>query len=143
MPLKTWLWAKSATNEKVRAGEWKTTLQIYAADGAKPVPSSHPTSFEHGGHGLAKNANIKPQVPVLDVLNIECDIALERWVSTCRALPQPCNSGNKVESLQMLEFVLADVIDGVRARSDQAHVAEQHVPKLREFIQAVTPEEPA
>src|SRR5947208_10251507 len=105
------------------------------------MPNSHPTPFEYGGHRLAENAHVKPQIPVLDVLNIQCDVAFKRRITPGRNLPQPGNSGNEIESPQMLEFVLADVINRVRARPDQAHVAEQYVPQLRQFVQAVAPKE--
>src|SRR3954470_24122602 len=105
------------------------------------MPNSHPTPFEYGGDRLTENAQVKPQIPVLDVLNIQFDVAFERWVSACRHLPQSGNSGNKVESAQMLEFVLTDVINRVRAGADQAHVAEQHVPQLRKLVQTIAPKE--
>src|SRR2546430_8223365 len=105
------------------------------------MPSSHPTPFEDGGDRLTENAHVKPQIPVLDVLNIQCDVAFKRRITTGRNLPQSGNSGDEIESPQMLEFVLADVINRVRARTDQAHVAEQHIPQLGKFVQAVAPQE--
>src|SRR5437899_47414 len=36
-----------------------------------------------------------------------------------------------------MKFVMVDLVDGMRPRSNQAHLPAQHVPELRQFVEAV------
>src|ERR1035441_10916544 len=38
---------------------------------------------------------------------------------------------------------MVDLVDGMRPRSNQAHFPEQHVPELREFVEAVAADDMA
>src|SRR5690348_15754357 len=41
----------------------------------------------------------------------------------------------------MLQAVLLEIVKGMRTGPDQTHFSSQHVPKLRQFVQAILPQE--
>ena len=68
-------------------------------------------------------------------------VEFERRTVARRDLPQAGNAGFHVEAPELVKFVMVDLVDRMRPRSDQAHLAAQHVPELREFVEAVAADE--
>jgi len=60
-----------------------------------------------------------------------------------RNLPQTRDPGFHVEAPELLKFVVVDLVDRMRPRSNQAHLSAQHVPELREFVETVAADDTA
>jgi hypothetical protein len=53
------------------------------------------------------------------------------------------NAGAHVETAALPRRVAADIAHVEGTRADEAHIAAQHIPKLRQFIEATAPQEGA
>src|SRR5689334_5651545 len=89
-----------------------------------------------------KNTHIEPEGPLLDVLAVEEDDVLEIQNLTATAdLPESRDSRLRVETAEVMVFVFLKVRFEERPRSDQRHVANQNVGKLRQLVEAPAPQE--
>src|SRR5208282_343012 len=102
-------------------------------------------SFRREQHAdcAGEDAQVQAQTPVLDVGEIKVHVELERRTVARRNLPETRDAGFHVQAAVVLEFVMIDLVDGMRPRSDQAHFSEQYVPELREFVEAVAADDTA
>jgi len=68
---------------------------------------------------------------------------VERDLAAAVDLPQARDAGDDVEALAVLERVLLHLLRHGRARTDEAHVADEDVPQLRQLVDAGAADEPA
>src|SRR5208283_216563 len=90
-----------------------------------------------------EDAQVQKQTPVLDVGEIKVHVEFERRTPARGNLPKTGDAGFYVKAPVVLKFVLADLGDGMRPRPNQAHLPAQHIPELREFVEAVAAEDVA
>ena len=72
-----------------------------------------------------------------DVANVELYAGFEGRIFARRYLPESGHARHHFEAPFMPRPVLLHVFEGVGARADQAHVALEDVPELRQLVQAV------
>src|SRR5437763_8984353 len=104
---------------------------------------SRATSLEHCGNGFKQNAKIEPKIPFPDVVKIESNVSFERWVLSRCYLPQSGHSRSNVKPREIFNSVAIHIIWRMRAWTHEAHVPDEDIPELRQFIQAVAPQEMA
>lgn len=94
------------------------------------------------------NSDLQRKVPVLQVLKIARDSILNvgiilRFAAKTAHLSQPGNSRlNKSADMVACHYFrkLGVMLEQMRARTDDTHLAAQHIPELRNFIDAELPE---
>jgi hypothetical protein len=107
-----------------------------------PFPAD-PLAAKNGGQGTAKDAQIEPEVAVLDIPDIHLKTSLPiGGVATVHLRPTGHARTNLVSS-RLTFGVLGQVLDQKRSRSYQAHVASEDIPHLRQLVEARRPQEPA
>src|SRR5208282_5320205 len=96
-------------------------------------------SFRREQHAncVGEDAQVQTQTPVLDVSEIKVHVEFERRTVARRDLPKTCNARFHVKAPELVKFVMVDLVDRMRPRSNQAHLAAQHVPELWQFVEAV------
>ena len=82
-------------------------------------------------------SSVHPQAPAVDVLNIQVHSGLERRIPSCCDLPKSCHSRQHVQPRQVFNRIGGKIIQRMRSRPHQAHLACHHVPELRKFVQTV------
>src|SRR5580692_11928215 len=92
---------------------------------------------EQHANRAGENAQVQAQAPVLDVSEIEVHVEFERRTVARGNLPETRDARLHIQATELVKFVVIDLIDGMRPRSNQAHVSAQHVPELRKLIEAV------
>src|SRR6266446_3775860 len=97
---------------------------------------------EHPNRGH-QDAYVEGQSPVLDIGEIEMHVEIERWTVARGDLPESGHPRLHVQAPVVVEFVAADFVHRVRPRPHQAHLPAQHIPELREFVEAVAADESA
>ena len=84
---------------------------------------------------------IEQQRPVLNVEQIEPHHLFKRQTISSGNLPQPRQPGLHVEPFAMPELIRFDFVRNRRPWSNNAHIAQQHVQKLRHFVETRAPQE--
>src|ERR1700681_788754 len=104
--------------------------------------SRGPSPFQNYGNGLCQDFEIHPQRPLVDVFHVQLHPFFERDGAAAVDLPEASNpwADTKAATLPVLMESLV-IPDGKRPRAYQAHVAFQHVEKLRKLINAGLPQE--
>src|SRR5581483_11276647 len=90
--------------------------------------------------GLQQKGCIGPEGLVLDVIDIEFDLAGKVNFAATADLPDTRDAGQRRESAIIRQRVTLHFPRQRRARSDQRHVADQHIVKLRQFVQGELPQ---
>src|SRR5438270_11078491 len=88
-------------------------------------------SFQHGRECPRKDLEIELQTPVPDIFTIQLHAPLKRWIASRSHLPQTGETRSYIEPRQMLKLIGGDVINGMGAGTDNAHVSPPDVPQLR------------
>jgi len=70
-------------------------------------------------------------------------VEIERWTVARGDLPESGHPRFHVQAPVVVKFVAANFVHRVRPRPHQAHLPAQHIPELREFVEAVAADEPA
>src|SRR5258707_4625370 len=103
-----------------------------------------PGARHHGPDGARQDPQIQPQRPVVDVLQVHAHPFIEIADAISPAdLPQTRNAWTHAELSLVPQLVPLELVRKRGARSNEAHVALEHAPQLRQLVQAVLPEEPA
>src|SRR5258708_24818789 len=84
-----------------------------------------------------KDAQVQAQTPVFDVGKVKMHVEFERQTIPRRNLPETRDPGFNVKAPELVKFVMVDVVDRMRTRPNQAHLLAQHIPELRQLIEAV------
>src|SRR5579863_4536400 len=112
-------------------------------DSRLKLPPSVSAPLDQSQQRPKHNPQILPQTPRPDVFPVQVHPALERGITTRHHLPQPGNSGHYIQPCQVFDLVSRKVVQRMRTRADQAHLSFQHVPQLRQFVQAVPSQDPS
>lgn len=80
---------------------------------------------------------------MLDVFEVQTHVGLEGRILPGGDLPQSGDARFHFEAAQVFETVLSVVVERVRARPHQAHIALHDVPELGQFVDAVPAQETA
>src|SRR5271157_4092436 len=113
---------------------------------AEPQPVSRLISTvapEHHADRLQQDSAVQPGRPVTYVVGIEFHAPVVVGIVAARNLPQPGQAGRHLGVQREGWSVLGDLLAYDRAWPYHAHIPAQHVPQLRQLIQAVLAQEPA
>src|SRR6185503_1027506 len=99
------------------------------------------TPAEDVRDGPEQDLDVRPERPVDDVEVVERDHVLERDTGA-EDLPRAGHTRRQVETAAVPAGHLLVLVDDERARTDQAHLAAQHVDELRELVERRPPQEP-
>src|SRR6185295_9425555 len=93
--------------------------------------------------GADQDFEIEPEGPVVDVFEVQPDPVAEIAHLVASAyLPEAGQTRLHTQAAAMGEIIEAlDFIHGQRAGPHQAHLALEHVPKLRPFVEALASQE--
>ena len=99
-------------------------------------PLHRPTLPKHHPHSPHHNLHIQPQTPLGNILLIQPhNLFKVRNITSPTHLPHSGYSGLYGQPYAVVQFILIPFIDSWRSRTDQAHIAFQHIPELRKLIQ--------
>src|SRR5262245_51102545 len=102
---------------------------------------------EGANQGQPHDLDIESYRPVLDVIQIVLDALLERRVAAPAVDLGPSrNAGLDLVAQHVLRNAVLELLDEerpLRARTHDGHVALQHVPELRPFVEVVAAQERA
>src|SRR5208282_6690777 len=93
-----------------------------------PWCRSDPFRREQHADCAGEDVQVEAQTPVLDVGEVKVHVEFERRTVARRNLPQTRDAGFHVKAPELVEFVMVDLVDRVRPRSNQAHLSAQHIP---------------
>src|SRR5262249_61197813 len=110
-----------------------------------PVTRTRSTSVgaaaaEDGRDGLDQDRDVEPDRPVLEVEEVEPDEVVEAEVRAARDLPEAGHAGDDDVGLAVPGVEALVVAQRQRARADEAHLAAQHVPELRDLVEREPPQ---
>src|SRR5579859_7827909 len=97
--------------------------------------------MQHAPEGSYQDPEVKGQTPVVHIP----DVFFESFVPTERVSPvdlsPTANSRLNLVAPRLFCVVTIQVLHKERPRPDKAHLTREHVPELRDFIQAVSPQQ--
>lgn len=96
-----------------------------------------------GFDGLEQVHEVDPDGPVADVPGVHGDALFVGGVAAAAGLPHAGDAGQDHAVLAEVVAVALDFFGDNRARADEAHVAADDVPELRQLVEAGLPEEGA
>src|SRR5664280_218808 len=94
-------------------------------------------------HRHQHNAQVAEDRHVLDVLALECQALVEVQGAATVDLHRAGQPGLDRKPEEVLGIVALDQVELLRTRPDQAHVALEHVPQLRDLVEARAAQEAA
>src|SRR5204863_8633839 len=96
-----------------------------------------PPTEQHHRHGAEQDAQVEPERPVVNVLKIQFHPALKALDLVSPAhLPQARESRLHGETAALRRCLkLLYFVNRQWSRSDETHLATQHIPKLRKLIE--------
>src|SRR5262245_34756831 len=97
--------------------------------------SARPLAAENGKRRTKYQLNVEPQAAMPDVLDVEPQPIVEVDVTATAHLPQARDPRQHFQSLGVPQRISVGG-ERRRTRSDEAHVTEQDVEDLRQFIEA-------
>jgi hypothetical protein len=100
------------------------------------------SSQEHVGYRPGEYRQVEPEGLAVNVLDIQRLAPLPRDVIASADLGETCKAGLDQQLALLSEGIEPELVDLVRSRTDEAHVAAEDVKELRKFVQAVSSEEP-
>src|SRR5271165_389985 len=95
---------------------------------------------DNHGEGPEQNAKIQPDRPVSDIKRIQLNPLLVAGVVASGYLPQAGQAALDARVQLEAGSVARDFLMPDRARANQAHIAAQDVPQLRQLVQARLPQ---
>ena len=84
-----------------------------------------------------QDLEIERQAPAFHVFKIQLHARFKRRIPPRDDLPEPGYSGFYIQSSVIGGPVARAIVHGMGARTNQAHIAFQDIPKLRQFVEAV------
>src|SRR5450759_59546 len=96
---------------------------------------------QHGGYRSEQDAHVQPEGPLLNILPIEIDDILEiQHLAPSAHLPEPCYARLGIQPPEMVVLVLLEVGFEERPGTNERHLADQDIEKLRKLVQAPSPQ---
>src|SRR5262245_30592264 len=136
------VWAPAvATAAPTRCGRFRvamTTLTV--GEGPPPARSA---SLEHRRDRPEQDLEVEPHRPAVDVGEIELDPPVEVLLAPSLHLPQPGDAGLHRQPAAMPQVVALDLPRERWSGSDEAHLAADDVPQLRQLVEARRAQDPA
>src|SRR5262245_46746060 len=110
-----------------------------------PAWSPRPVPDQNDGNCSKEDFEIKPERPIINVFEVKANPILEILDIVAAAdLPETGQARFHTQTPAISQIIKTpDFVHWQRARSDQAHLATQHIIKLGPFIEAEFAEEPA
>src|SRR6202035_2382055 len=94
-------------------------------------------ALNHSSGSLRQNLQIQPDGPGTRILQIETHHFIKTCPTTSLNLPQTRDAGFDFQNTPPVpHFVLLEFVGERRTRTNQRHVSAQHIPELRQLIQA-------
>src|SRR5436190_9093152 len=90
---------------------------------------------DDGRHGAGQDRDVEPERPVLEVVEVEPHEVVEAEIGTAGDLPEPGQARENEVALEVPALELLVVAQRQRSRPDEAHLAPEHVPDLRDLVQ--------
>ena len=103
-----------------------------------PLPRASAAENDRDRH--ADDEEISPDREILDVVPLDGEAFRESQLAAAVHLHGTGDSWFELESKPLLSCIAFDEIELLRARPHQAHVSDQHVPELRELVEAPPPQ---
>src|SRR4029079_19805690 len=88
------------------------------------------------GEGHPDDPRVERERPVVDVPGVEPEALLPGDLVAAHHLRPAGDPGLDGQAPPVLRLVVRDLLDEIRARADEAHLAAQHVPELRQLVEA-------
>src|SRR5437867_688581 len=98
--------------------------------------SEGPSAGENRRHRAGQDLQVEAERPVLDVVDVEHDPFVEAELAATADLPQAGDAGYDLEAAPLPLFVALDLVGDRWTWPNQAHLTPQHVPELRNLVQA-------
>src|SRR3954470_16171080 len=98
---------------------------------------------QHHGDRLQQDLEVEHRRPGVDVLEVELHPAIEVDVVPPADLPEAGEAGLHGQAPALPALVLGHLLGNRRPGAHQAHVPPQHVPELRQLVEAEAAKEPA
>src|ERR1700756_4754554 len=95
---------------------------------------------KHDGYGAEEYLGIQPQRPGVDVGQVELNPAIELQVIAALQHPDAGQARPHAQAAPLPRLVLINFRRNRRARTDERHISADDVPKLRQLIDAETPQ---
>src|SRR5262249_49826758 len=100
-------------------------------------PSARALAGDHDGRGSTDDGEIRPQRLCSRVAQVEADHLVERRAAPTGDLPQSGHAGFGIDDATAMPGpVLRVFVRHGRSWADQGHLAAQHVPELRQLVEA-------
>ena len=133
-------------SRQTKRAVWETRgmdegYDTYSAN--RSTSSIGPMGKKHDANRFEEQKGIHPGRPVADVIRIQLNALFVGCVVAARYLPQARDAGFDHRIEAEIGAVFFDLFGDDRPRSDEAHVAADHVPKLRQLIEASLAQEAA
>src|SRR5829696_2532086 len=90
---------------------------------------------EHGGDGLQQDRQVEAHRPALEVEEVQPHEVVEVELRPAGDLPQAGDAGQHEIALLVPLLELLEVALGQRSRTDERHLAAQHVEELRQLVE--------
>src|SRR5579871_5388870 len=110
-------------------------MNLNFGDAGKPA-LIRAAAQQHRAQGYYQQIDVLPDRPITDVIRVQRLLYRDVSVAPFGNLPEPGHAGQNAPA-EAAEFAVegVQVIGGEWPRADQAHIALQHVPKLRQFVE--------
>src|SRR6266480_2848412 len=102
-----------------------------------PIPTTEGQA-DDPGHGRAEHTQVEPNRAVRDVLEVVDQLVLPGVLARDPGLGEACDAGPDDEPLPVLGNLLTEAVEEGRpdrARSDDAHIAADHVEELGHLVE--------
>src|SRR5450432_135112 len=94
------------------------------------------TAHEHCGNRLRQNRDVMKECSPANVGDVHANPFGECDAAAAAHLPDAREAGRDVEATALPAFAGIGFIDRQRSRADERHVAAQHIPELRQLVDA-------
>src|SRR5262249_34175761 len=91
---------------------------------------------EHGAGGAQQDRRVERERPVADVVEVVLEVLVHRQVLAPEDLPESGDPWLHREAPPLPLVVAGDDERHLRSRADERHLAAQHVPQLRQLVEA-------
>ena len=144
-------WAQTTTTSQPASCSVRASFQTRRSDGTGRVLADEQDAAGHRrrraraarpGTVREQDLHVEPERAAAHVLEVERDHLLERQLRAAADLPQAGDARLDGEAREPVLGVALDLVLDRRARADQRHVAAQHVPQLRQLVEARAAQEP-
>ncbi len=114
-----------------------TRMRARSPVGAVATRSSRSGSSQHDRDGARQDVEIEPRRPVAHVLDVERDAALEGRALRSVTCQMPGETRLPRAGRSLPSSMSENLALKIGPWADQAHVSDDHVPQLGQFVEAV------